>query len=455
MTARQLWLIFGFALLLRLINLALLADHPAYFFDQLDAGRYWAIARELLESGRFDYDLGGRIEPVTDVMPFYPGLLAAVQWLAGDAPWLLVLIQSAMDGVTCVLIALLGAMLSPRVGLVAGLLAATSINLILSAAQVMTDTPFLLFFTLMLWAAARFLRAPHWHWALLAGLAGGLATATRPISLAFLLVAAVTVLVVMLVRRLGAGRALGATLAFALAAALPILPTVARNLDRFGTPAITSQGGHHMIYWVVPLTKQRLDGTPWKASVDEANRLYAQRLAELSLKNDDLHGFQYNGIKAQIAMEQLKQLPAGALALAWAEGIAVNLASPSIILDPRVRTLPKPSFYLTEGQGLGERVWTFVTSASPAYQAAFAVGLASSALFLLLEAAGFVLLARRNGWAAFFAAGVLGYFLLINGPVATPKYRLPMEPVLLVLSALALVEAWRWVRSRYGAGRHN
>jgi hypothetical protein len=33
---------------------------------------------------------------------------------------------------------------------------------------------------------------------------------------------------------------------------------------------------------------------------------------------------------------------------------------------------------------------------------------------------------------------VLAYFLLISGPVATPKYRLPMEPVLIVLAAIPL-----------------
>jgi hypothetical protein len=33
---------------------------------------------------------------------------------------------------------------------------------------------------------------------------------------------------------------------------------------------------------------------------------------------------------------------------------------------------------------------------------------------------------------------VLAYFLLLNGPVATAKYRLPMEPVLIVLAAIPL-----------------
>jgi hypothetical protein len=58
--------------------------------------------------------------------------------------------------------------------------------------------------------------------------------------------------------------------------------------------------------------------------------------------------------------------------------------------------------------------------------------------FLALEAIGFVMLARTLPWAAVFAAGVIAYFLVVNGPVASAKYRMPIEPVLIVLAAIPL-----------------
>jgi hypothetical protein len=67
--------------------------------------------------------------------------------------------------------------------------------------------------------------------------------------------------------------------------------------------------------------------------------------------------------------------------------------------------------------------------------------------FLALEAIGFVMLARSKPWAAVLAGGVLAYFLLLNGPVAAPKYRLPMEPVLIVLAAIPL----GWLTERRSA----
>jgi hypothetical protein len=46
---------------------------------------------------------------------------------------------------------------------------------------------------------------------------------------------------------------------------------------------------------------------------------------------------------------------------------------------------------------------------------------------------------------------VLAYFLLLNGPVATPKYRLPMEPVLIVLAAIPLARIAERFLPRRGA----
>jgi hypothetical protein len=67
--------------------------------------------------------------------------------------------------------------------------------------------------------------------------------------------------------------------------------------------------------------------------------------------------------------------------------------------------------------------------------------LASMLPFLVLEVIGSIMLARALPWAAVLGGGVLPYFLLINGPIDAPKYRHPMEPVLIVLCALPLA-AW-------------
>jgi hypothetical protein len=105
-----------------------------------------------------------------------------------------------------------------------------------------------------------------------------------------------------------------------------------------------------------------------------------------------------------------------------------------------VRRLPHPSFDETRGDGVFRQAVNFLSGSSGPYLIIMGGGILLSAFFLGLQGYGFVALTRAAPWTALFAALCVGYFLAVNGPVASPKYRLPFEPVLIVLSALALVD---------------
>jgi hypothetical protein len=431
-TAHPLKTVFVLALLVRLTNLALLRGDVS-FFAELDAHGYWDLGASLTEPATFWLNFSA----MTDRMPLFPLLLAGVQSTLGDVPRAVALIDCMIDAGTCVLIAGLGALISPLVGLIAGILAALSVTLIVYSSQMLTDALFLFFFTAMLLAGARFLLRPTIGLAGLAGLAGGLALATRP-AIAVLLVAAVPlVFVIAVVQRRGLRPALAAALLFAIAAATPVAPVLLRNAVQYGTFSLTSQTGDHLAFWIVPLVTQRADGTPYQASVDRMEARYRQRVAERS-PGSERGPFRRSAILAEVAREEMARLPLAAYAKAWLEGMVVNLVAPALLADPRVRALPKPSFYGTPGASLWERARHYLFDDPGAYQVLLVIGVIGMLPFLALEAIGLVMLARTLRWAAVFAGGVLAYFLLLSGPVAAPKYRVPMEPVLIVLAALPL-----------------
>jgi hypothetical protein len=428
--AHPLTTIFGLALLVRLINVACLAGNEA-FFAESDTYAYWALGDALAKPGGFWPALWS----MTDRMPLYPLLLASVQRAFGDAPRVVALIQAVIDAGTCTAIAALGAMISPRVGWLAGILAAFCLTLVVMSSQILTDTLFLFFFTLMLLAGAHFLRRPAAATALLAGLAGGLALATRP-AVAVLLAAAVPlVFAIALLQRRAVMPALVAAVVFTVAAAAPIAPMWLRNVIQYGSFGLTTQSGDHLAFWIVPLVAQRADGTPYQATVDRMEARYQQVVAERGL-SAETNPFRLAAMKSEIAREEMARLPLAACAKAWLEGMVVNLGAPALLVDPRVRALPRPSFYNTPGASLWEKGRGYVLDDPGRYQVLLVLGVIAMLPFLVLEAVGFVMLARRLPWAAVLAAGVLVYFLMLNGPVATPKYRLPMEPVLIVLAAI-------------------
>ena len=441
--AHPLKTVFLLALLVRLINLAFLTGNQS-FFAETDAFAYWKLGAGLARPESFWSTLLAE----TDRMPLYPLLLGGIRHIFGDDPRMVAILQAVIDAGTCALIAALGALISPLVGLIAGILAALSVTLIVFSTQILTETASLFFFTLMLLAGARFLRHPTNALAIIAGLAGGIASATRPAVAPLLAAAVPLVLVIALMQRRGFAAALAAALLFAVGAAAPIAPVLLRNVIHYGSFSLTTQTGHHLADWIVPLVTERADGTPYQKTVDRMEALYAQR-AQTTLcaprklecsAEHDLNGqtnpFQRAAVKSEVAREAMARLPLSAYAKAWLEGMVVNLASPALLIDPRVRALPKPSFYNTPGASLWEKTRAYLFDDPAAYQVLLIVGLVAMLPILMLEAAGFVMLARTLPWAAVFAGGVLAYFLLLNGPVATPKYRLPMEPVLIVLAAI-------------------
>jgi hypothetical protein len=134
----------------------------------------------------------------------------------------------------------------------------------------------------------------------------------------------------------------------------------------------------------------------------------------------------------------------------WGSGMAVNLMSPAIGADLRVRAMPHPSFTGTSHLDSMSRITLYVQEASPIYLAVVAMGIVGAVLASLLQIYGFALLSRMSGWLGFLAVAGMLYFLLISGPITAPKYRLPFEPALIILQAMALVDLWPRLRRMTG-----
>jgi Dolichyl-phosphate-mannose-protein mannosyltransferase len=443
--AHPLLTVFLLALLVRLTNLAFLRGHAAFFAEQDTLG-YWALGAALAKPDTF----ASTLLSMTDRTPLYPLLLGAIRSIFGDAPRMVALTQAVIDAGTCALIAALGGAISPRVGLIAGVLAALSATLVVFSTQILTDSVFVFFFALMLYAGARFLIRPTPALAILAGLAGGLALATRPAVAALLAAAVPLIFLVVLRQRRRLAPAFIAALLFAAGAAAPIAPVLLRNVVHYGSFSLTSQTGDHLALWIVPLVTERAYGTPYQTTVDRMEAAYQRALAQRGA-NVQSNPFDRAAVMAALARAEMAKLPVTAFAEAWLEGMVVNLGAPALLADPRVRALPKPSFYNTPGAGLWQKARAYLLDDPGRYQLLLVAGLIAMLPMLALEAVGFVMLVRSLPWAAVFAAGVLAYFLLVNGPVATPKYRLPMEPVLIVLAAIPLARlSERWVICRSG-----
>jgi 4-amino-4-deoxy-L-arabinose transferase-like glycosyltransferase len=191
------------------------------------------------------FDPAGFYPPIVGVdcirPPVFPIFVALVYAFFGVRPWLVLIAQASLSGVTCLLLyrTVRGALSSRAAGLMA-LAFALDPFLILQANLLLSEELFLFFLVL----ALVFLRAPlesrlgpQSLWSLAAaGLCIGLATLTRP---AAQLIPLVLVPVFLLVRPRPFRRAIFACLLVGAVFLASVTPWVLRNRADFGVPAIS------------------------------------------------------------------------------------------------------------------------------------------------------------------------------------------------------------------------
>jgi hypothetical protein len=388
-------------------------------------------------------------------VPMYPLVVALFQAIGLGVPIILALFNGVLDALTCVIICLLGCMMDRRLGLVAGVVAAMWPNLIIHSGLVLSDALFVLLFSAMLYGAARFLREPTTGWSLASGSLLGFAIVTRTV--AHFLVPPITIAVgaIALYHRRSKLTAAGLSLIFVVGAMIATVPVLTHNWLKFDNFSFSMQSGIHMAYWVVPPIKAVENGTPLADTVSQMRGRFEDGLKRDGVRETEISPFDVDRRLKEIAIAEILGSSPIAMAKAWAKGMMVNLMSPAILIDTRVRALATQSFYSLEAPNFVAKVWRYVAGNGPVYGFLFVIGALGSIVTLGLSSYGALLLWRRNYWVAVFAGLAVVYFLLLNGPVGSPKYRLPLEPIMVLLTSFGGLGLWDWWQARYSKKRES
>lgn len=366
-------------------------------------------------------------------MPLYPWLVAVNVLACGSlAPLTTVLCQGIVDACTCLLIYAMAALIAPRYARASGLLAAFNPTQIVLSGLLLADTLFLFFVALSLLGAMQWLRQSSWRSTLIMviGLGGGALARVyiamwSPILIMFLF------LTVLVARRVGARVAMQLVM-IGVAVVLSIAPILARNVTQHGTWALTPQGGAHLLFWVVPLVNEAKTGTTWAAGSEQMASELRQRFPA-----QDPNPFVQSRHHAIVGREKLLELGPAAIAKAWILGAVINLGSPAVITAPPVVALPRIGFYDTKGATSSEKIGNFLfRSDNTLFAWILLTGIVGVGVMGLLQIVGLIALFRQPGALAILLLVMMwaGFVLAVNGPIASPKYRLPIEPVLVLLA---------------------
>lgn len=369
----------------------------------------------------------------TNVMPLATWLLALAAYIGGDNMALAyVLMQGLFDTGTCLFVYAIANLIDPRIAFPSALFSAVNPTQIVLSGLVYVDTPFTFFIAMFLFGALRWQRSPSPPSIaiMIIGLAG--AALIRVLVAPFVFVLPFFLFLFIEAKYRFAWKTWFQLLAIPTIFALFMAPIYLRNESLYGSRSLTSQSGMHLALWVVPLVWEAHNGTPWERGYQEMQRR-ATELGALQGQNQ----FEQSKRYQEVATQELIRLGIIPVIKAWGIGAAINLASPAALISPPVSHLPRTGFYATPGTSPLEKIGNFIFRSDNTTYAWILLGgvVGIFALRLIQLLGALTLLRDRTHWPTLCLFGIwISYILAVNGPIASPKYRLPLEVPLCVLA---------------------
>ena len=431
-------LIFLLAFTVRFINLLFLdLNIDTYLIE--DQKFYW------------DWSLKGAYLPwnelssllLTERMPGAFLFYGFLQWLTANNLFFVLILQALLDSFTCVIIFLCAGLMNKKYELFTGMFAIFSPLMIIISSQILSDTLFLFLFTFSLFFLLKYWRSSNSKkYIYLAGLFLGLSTFTRAATFPLIFIS--LPIIFLIVKKSGNNyiKCFSTLSIFLLMALAPISNRVFENIIEYDTYSLTSQGGSHIAYWMVPGVLAVSKDMDRKSAVNLVN-----------MEIDKLGGetgkpFKDSKKRINASINILKQENIYNITYSWFRSSIINVISSPILIDYRVRSLSHPSF-VKEGNITKWIETLFSNKKYFPYLIVLLLSFTGSLFCIYSILMGFYFLTKSNLFISFLSISIIMYFSLITGPTVSPKYCMPYLPILLYLQGMSISRFILFIKNRY------
>jgi 4-amino-4-deoxy-L-arabinose transferase-like glycosyltransferase len=416
-TRRWLWLILAAALVIRLALLAVVWNQPA-LAGEPDSAEYLANAHSLA-GGAFQFN--GL--PEIFRTPGYPAFLAGPVSLGPDGWRVALVIQVLLDVLLVYLTYRLGLMLcGERVALVAAGFHALSAASAVAGVLLLTESIFAFVLTGAILSLIAHFRGGKWWTLALAAALTAAAIYVRPVGVIFVPVAAA----VLLWGKDGLARVAG----FVGIVILLLGPWVARNYMQTGYLGIATVSDHNLLAYEAAAVEAKINHVP----VEQARALLLEKFNARLMQEDVPPGSPAAWrICRQMARDILWAHPALAVREHVVDSLNSLLPAGTKILElTGVTAGQQGTLNVLQTEGVwpamrhyfGDSLWA-VCLLAPEMAL-----LALQCLGILACGVRGVIRRLRVGPEAWLIALTILAFLLVGGPAAMPRFRVPIEPML-------------------------
>jgi len=392
------------------------------------------------------YPSTGFLGVTSDRVPGYPLLVATIYNLFGENNMAVVMVQIFIDSLTCVIIGLIAESVIPRGFLVAGLISALNLNMIILSGMILTDTLFLFLFSIFILLFYHYIKSPNYFKLFMAISMLCLSTLVRPVSYYMVFMLLPFIFWFAIQSKWTFRQMLSSFLMYLIPIVIILGPIQYRNYHEYDSLSLVSQGGSHILYWVVPAVYQYSGQGSYQDGSKLARSSLKKAIHRDGFNKNLENSFKESSYKMKVAKEVILDIGLFNALYSWSVGSMINLLLPSVANAPVVRNIERPSFYESTGNGFIEKIVNYITNTdSLKYLSIISIGFLISLLFFITSIFGFYRMMKfvrykskeRDVDLFLFLFFIVVYFLAITGPVIGAKYRLPFESVLTVYFSYA------------------
>jgi len=433
-------LIFSLAFLIRFINLLFLDLNINNYIIE-DQKFYWELSLKsaYLPWGELSAEL------LSERMPGTFWFFAFLQWLTNANLFLILTIQSLLDSCTCVLIFRCAGLINKKYELYAGFFAAASPTMVVISSQILSDTIFLFMFACSLYSLLRFIYIRNSIYSLFfCALFLGISAFVRATNFPLIFLSLPIIFLVTILNNYSNKKSIFCIGLFFLIALFPVSNRWFNNIIYNESFSLTSQAGSHVAYWMIPgilsISKDMDRSTSLnyvKSRINKAGGLTGKTYLD-------------SKIMLQVSKDIISEQSLHHLSYAWLRSSVLNIVSPAILLDSRVRNLPHPSF--SESKNIMQWVKSLLFKKENLYYGkVLFISLIISIFIGITFTIGTYYFVKDNLIISIIAFLIIFYFSLITGPVISPKYCAPFVPIIIYLQSITLEKLFNFIYYRYNS----
>jgi len=397
------------------------------FLKHSDQSKYLKLSEVLSEKLAYDQRFG------FVRLPIYPLFISLVSQIS-EKLYFIILIQHLIGALTIIIIFKIGKLFSLEIGLLSALFASINLNLIGQSNFILTESIFIFFFSLFIFAYLKFLKGTKTKYIIISSFFLAFSALVRPVVIYLPFI----IIIFTLFLKINFLKKIKLSFLFIICYLIVVSPWLLRNYHYHSSFSFSSQEGSTIIGWYLP----HIDQFEKKIDLQKARELRSNDWQEtvIKLPNEIQNNpFKFERAVKVYAYNEILKFNKFSIFQAWFWGSLKNIFSPAMADVAYFYQIPHSSFYQTSGDSFLKQTSNFLFKNSNLFYSFLIISsLILTLIFRVIQLHGFFCIAKYYRVEFMFFLVTILYFLIINGPIGSAKYRIPFEPILIIYLAFSI-----------------